>query len=91
MLASMVTPNAVCYDAGDVRYNDYGGKALSAIDFRRDSVTIVSRDYDLLYEVAYLVVQSRVGERLDRRGVHRLHALGLIYSFNGNFVPLPIS
>ena len=73
----LVQPNFVAYRAGGDRWVDYGGKALTRWDFSRESGDLWGEDPDLIREVLYLLVHSRTGELLDRRGLHRLHALAL--------------
>jgi hypothetical protein len=58
---------------------DYSGQALVIFDRRARSCTVYGTDRDLLHEIAYLYILSTVGEYLDGRGLHRLHALGLSY------------
>jgi len=43
-------------------------------------------DETIAYEVCYLVALSYVGESLDRRGVHRIHGLGLSCRGRGTLV-----
>lgn len=52
----------------------YPGGALCDYDYAARAGTIFSADPALLRELAYLLIQSRAGEELDRRGLHRLHA-----------------
>jgi hypothetical protein len=40
-------------------------------------VEVTSDSLYLLHEIAYLTILSRVGDALDRKGLHRLHALGV--------------
>jgi len=42
-----------------------------------------------LHELAYLLILSRVGERLDGAGLHRVHALGFEHRGRGGLVLLP--
>lgn len=46
-------------------------------------------DPELLHEIAYLLILSTVGEHLDRRGVHRVHALGVSHGGRGILLLLP--
>jgi len=87
--ASLSTPNAVSFDDGPVRYNDYHGQALAIYDFNREEGEIWSEDPDLLYELTYLTSLSRIGEIHDRRGIHRVHALGITVGGRGALVLLP--
>jgi len=61
------------------RLVDHRGLALTEYDFRRDEGTVWAESAERLHEVAYLLVLSRVGILLDRRGFHRLHALAVTY------------
>ncbi|HYA35925.1 MAG TPA: hypothetical protein VEF03_09900, partial [Candidatus Binataceae bacterium] len=87
--ASMMTPKAVTYDNGPIRYNDYCGRALAIYDFSKESGEIWSEDFDLLYELIYLTALSRIGEIHDLRGIHRVHALGIAKGARGAIVLLP--
>jgi hypothetical protein len=88
-IASMVTPNATSYDQGQRRYNDYHREALAIYDFAAEKGELWSRDSDLLYELTYLMALSRVGEIHDRRGIHRVHALGVAVEGRGALILLP--
>jgi hypothetical protein len=88
-IASMITPNAISYDDQEVRYNDYHRQLLGKYDFANERGELWSRDLDLLYEITYLMALSRVGELHDRRGIHRIHALGIAIADRGALVLLP--
>jgi hypothetical protein len=88
-IASMITPNALSYDDHEVRYNDYHRQALGKYDFANERGELWSCDLDLLYELTYLMALSRVGELHDRRGIHRVHALGIAIADRGALVLLP--
>ncbi|MCB0344638.1 MAG: hypothetical protein KDD66_05960 [Bdellovibrionales bacterium] len=88
--ASMHSPEYVCYDSGSVRYVDYFGKALAIHHRTSEHVEIVGTNRDFVYEKLYLIVLSRVGELLDRRGIHRVHALGLSTPEGAALVLLPM-
>ncbi len=88
--SSMHSPSYVCYDSGDERYVDYFGRALAIHNRREESVEIFGKDKNLLYEKLYLIILSRVGEILDRQGIHRVHALGLAVGNGAVLVLLPM-
>lgn len=67
------------WDDGSWARHDRGG--LSA--------EIHSRDAGRLRELAYLATLSRAGEELDRRGLHRVHALGFVHDGKAGLVLLP--
>jgi hypothetical protein len=84
------TPRNVVYDSGTLRYIDYHGRGLGIQDRATGSLKIYSRDKGLLYEAAYLYLLSRIGEYLDERGLHRIHALGLAIENRAVLVLLPM-
>lgn len=60
-----------------VRRVDYEGRALAVFEPARERLSVTSAEPALLRELGYLAVCSRAGWRLDMRGFHRLHALGV--------------
>jgi len=85
----MVQPHFVAYGRGSERWVDYHGRALSHWDFATETGTLWGTDLGLLHEKLYLLIPSRVGELLDRRGIHRIHAAGLAIDHNALLCMLP--
>lgn len=79
LTASIYTPRNICFTEGDITYIDYFGRALAVYDRARNHVRVTSDNLSLLQEIAYLTILSRVGTALDRKGLHRLHALAVGY------------
>lgn len=52
----------------------YPGGALCEYDYAARSGLLRAGSLALLKELSYLLILSRAGEELDRRGLHRLHA-----------------
>ncbi len=77
LTATVYTPRNICYSEGDVTYIDYFGRALALYDRKRRSLEVSCDDLDLLHEIVYLTILSRVSESLERDGLHRIHAFGL--------------
>lgn len=73
------TKDATVYRDGDVRVYDSRGAALVIYDMGARRAEIHSLDRDLLREKCYLLVMTRIGEELDRRGLHRVHAMGVAH------------
>ncbi len=73
---SMRTSQWVCFDDKAKRFIDYNGKALVVYDFDGTVGTVYASEWQQAYERAYLLILSRIGEELDRRGLHRVHAMG---------------
>ncbi len=76
---------------GGLRRVDYEGRALLEYDLEREEGVLFGQDRDLLHELGYLTVLSRVGARLDSRGLHRVHALGFTYRGRGGLLVLPMN
>lgn len=83
--ASMYKTDCICYDYDNLRYADYTGKGLVIFDKVKKSAEIYSIDKDLLYEISYLLLHSQVGELLDMKGYHRIHACCFSYN-NKTFI-----
>jgi hypothetical protein len=75
--AVVYTPRNVVYRGEGRRYIDYHGRALGVQEERTGNLKLYSRDPNLSYEAAYLYLLSQIGQYLDRRGMHRIHALGV--------------
>ena len=88
--ASVYTPRNVVYRDGTKRYIDYHGRALGIQDEVTGNMKFYSRDQNLLYEAAYLYLLARIGEQLDRQGLHRIHALGASVNGRAVLVMLPM-
>jgi hypothetical protein len=75
--AQVYTPRNICYPDGDVTYIDYFGRALAVYDRARSRIDVESGNRHLLHEIVFLSMLSRVGEKLERRHIHRVHALAI--------------
>ena len=73
------SPRYSVHDADRERWVDYNGQALCRYDFSCETGTLWCPDPALMHELAYLLIHSRVGEMLDKEGLHRVHALGFSY------------
>jgi hypothetical protein len=78
-VATNYTPRNVSFSLGDTTWLDYGGRALAVWDRAAGVFRVSSEDPDLQYEAAYLFLLSQIGEALDERGLHRIHAVALEY------------
>ncbi len=87
--ASLYMPDSISYDDRNTRYVDYQGRLLTIYDYHKDEARIYSKDPDLLHEISYLLILSRVGELLDKRGIHRIHSLGFTFKRKGVLLLLP--
>jgi hypothetical protein len=88
--ASVYTARNVVYRSAGVRYIDYHGRGLGILDEAVSQLSLYSEDPGLLYEAAYLFLLSRIGQGLDQRGLHRLHALGVEVNGRAVLVLLPM-
>ncbi|MDB4445907.1 hypothetical protein N9181_01355 [bacterium] len=82
--ASAYTPRNICITEEDVTYLDYSTKALGVWERSKNTFTLYSEHFDYQYEAVYLFLISRIGELLDAKRLHRIHAMAI--SFNGKSV-----
>ena len=87
--AAFITPRNVCFQQAGVSYIDYFGRGLAIYDRHEKHCVVYGTEHDLVHEIAYLFVLSTVGEYLDRRRMHRIHALGVSYRDRGILLLLP--
>ncbi len=89
-VATVYTPRNVSFVEGGRTYIDYSGRALAVLQGESGRLDVYSQDAELLYEVGYLFLLSQVGERMDERGLHRVHALGISVEGRAGLVLLPM-
>lgn len=87
--ASFITPRNVCFRNEKVTYIDYFGQGLAVFDREGKRCTVYGTDTDLVHEIVFLFILSTVGQYLDGRGIHRIHALGVSYKERGILLLLP--
>ena len=75
--AQVYSPRNICYPDGERTYIDYFGNALAIYDRSQFEIEIQSPDIHLLHEIVFLSMISRVNEKLEDRGMHRVHALAV--------------
>jgi hypothetical protein len=88
--AAVYTPRNVVYRHQGRRIIDFSGRALGIYDAKESRFQIVSEDPHLVYEAAYLFLLSQIGQALDGRGLHRLHALAMSHRGRAILVLLPM-
>jgi hypothetical protein len=79
----------IVYDARDIRLVDFFGEALAVYHILERAVDITCTSADRLYEIFRLSFDSLLGEELDRRGLHRIHCLGLEKGGFGTVILMP--
>ncbi len=84
-----LSPGQGVRDRGAVR-TVTDGDALAEHDFAAERGRIFCADPDRLHELGYLLLLSRVGRFLDRKGLHRVHGLGFQWRGRGALVLLPV-
>jgi hypothetical protein len=89
LAASFITARNVCFRSKTLTYIDYFGGGLAVFDRRENSCTVYGTDQDRLHEIIYLFILSTVGQYLDSRRLHRVHALGVSYRNRGILLLLP--
>jgi hypothetical protein len=77
LVADQVVDRGVVYNRGPVTWVDHFGHATSRYDFDAERGLVAAPKVADLVELGYLMIHSRLGVHLERRGFHRLHCLGL--------------
>ncbi len=88
--AKVYTPRNLSYQDGHVTIVDYHGRGIGRHDRGTGDFEITTLSPDLQYEACYLFLLSQLGEALDRRGLHRVHALGFSLQGRAVLVLLPM-
>ena len=89
--ATQQTPRNVVFRNGSTSYLDYSGRALSVSYENGKRFEIFCDDRHLTHEIAYLTILSYVGSHLDRKGLIRVHGLGLEVNGKAVLLLLPMS
>lgn len=87
--ATVHTARNICYSDGDITYIDYFGRALAIYDRRASLLVVESEHFHLLHEIVFLSVLSRVGEKLEAKGMHRVHALAVVRGGDAALFAMP--
>jgi len=84
------TKDALVYESGNRRFLDSDRSLLVIQDFALDRAELFGLDRERLCEKTYLMIMSRLAERLDRQGLHRIHAMGVVYRDRAVLCVLPM-
>jgi hypothetical protein len=87
--ASLITPRNICFQNKKITYIDYFSQGLMVFNREKKQCTVYGIEPDLVREITYLFILSTVGQYLDSRGIHRVHALGMSYNNRGILLLLP--
>lgn len=88
--ATTYTPRNVAFTSKGRTYIDYNGRALAIWDRGDQLFRIVTRDLDIQYEATYLFLLSQIGECLDNKRMHRVHAMAVSVDERAVVVILPM-
>lgn len=72
-----VTSKVRYYQNGAQRFCYYDDKVRSEINFDTEEAKVIGIDENLVHEISYLLILTRVGKKLDLKRFHRIHAFGL--------------
>ena len=89
LAASKYHDDYIVYDSPNIRLIDFFSEALAVYRPGEQTVEITSQSKEKLYEVFQLSFESLLGEQLDRRGIHRIHCLGLEKDGKAAIILLP--
>jgi hypothetical protein len=89
LVATKILETGIVYTLGSTHYVDYFGEAFTIWNKDRNSIQIFSKNTDRLYELAFLSIHSILGQKLDRDGLCRLHAVAVSLKHINAIVMLP--
>ncbi|MCB9594807.1 MAG: hypothetical protein H6719_18950 [Sandaracinaceae bacterium] len=78
MVADQVVERGLVYNRGDTVFVDHHGVSGSVYDYAAERGTIYAEEPADFVEQGYLMIHSRLGPHLERRGFVRLHACGFV-------------
>ena len=87
--ASIYTLDYICYHTKEEVFTDYHGHGLRVFNCRQGNYRIISESADLRYEISYLTILAVVGQYLDSKHIHRVHALGISRNGKAILILLP--
>ncbi|MDD5155984.1 MAG: hypothetical protein PHF11_05855 [Candidatus Omnitrophica bacterium] len=87
--ASFYTPRNICYKLRHLSFIDYFGNGLTIIDYKKNTYKIYCLQPHLRHEIAFLTILALAAERLDSRGMHRVHGLGIEANGKAVLILLP--
>ena len=88
--ASLHGPGLICYKEKNINYVVYSEGGLLIYDFAMESGELFGKNEFFLYEKSKLTILSRVGELLDKKGLHRIHAFGVVLNQKSLICLLPM-
>ena len=89
-IATTYTPRNTSFSVDGRSFIDYSGRALAIWDRGRKLFRITSRDPDIRYEATYLFLLAQIGECLDSRRMHRIHAMAVSVNDSAVLAILPM-
>lgn len=87
--SSFITPRNIVFKKEKITYIDYFEKALSVFDEKQGYCQVFCPNPHLGHEICYLTILSAVGRYLDKKNIHRIHALGMAYCGKSVLIILP--
>jgi hypothetical protein len=88
--ASVYATNYICYRRDGDIFTDYFGQGLRVFNHQTNNYQIFSESAALRHEISYLTILSAVGQFLDSKHIHRVHALGVSQNGKAILVLLPM-
>lgn len=89
MVAKKYHDNYILYEKKNMRIVDYFGKAIIFYNTNNAEVNIFSKSEDFAYEVFADAFETLVGEKLDEKGINRIHCLALEKDQKATLLLLP--
>jgi hypothetical protein len=84
------TKDFSCYEKRGIKkvFYEWGGVVI--LDYKRDIANVFSESLNRLYELVYTLLLSVIGEFIEKKGYHRIHALGVSRNGKGGLIIAPL-
>ena len=78
------------YSKKNFLYIFYDDGVLVVYNYKNDIADIYSNNFDVMYEISYLFIQSKLGELLEQKGIYRIHSFGFSMYNKGYLFMAPL-
>lgn len=79
-----------CYEKKGIKKVFYKSGGIVILDYKKDVAEVLSKSLSRLHELVYSLLLSIIGELIEKRGYHRVHALGVSRNGKGGLVIAPM-
>lgn len=82
--------NCTVYDFKEKRIIRYLDEAQTSFSFNKQVYQIYSLNFERLHELAYLTILSTASKIMERKGLHKIHAMGVKFNHHCFILSMPM-